>query len=180
MSHDENVTTVVHAASGLNIDHMIDNPTAYGFEWKYGDLHRGEKKDVLVRANVPYPFFSNVCRVDLVRSTFGDAFVLAVFDGTSVKVITQRARRDIINNPTITDRELQRLCIQRMLGIRKTPSARTTTITVEKIVREKVYAADDDTEFATLAEMRAYNIMLRVDAELAASDDANDNGDGTA
>jgi hypothetical protein len=150
--------------SNPDIDHMIDNPAEYGFEWRFGPLHRGEKRDVLVRADAPYMFFSGVARLDLVRRAFGDGFALSNMDGTSSKVVSQRARNDIIANPAITTRELQRLCLQRALGMRKS-AVRSVTV-VEKIVNVPTFIANDGTEFTDKLECMQYNMLLAAEANI--------------
>ena len=154
------------APSTIDFDDMIDNPLKYGYGWRYGKLHHepdGDTTRVLLTDRAPFMSFVDGNDIDAVRRTFGDAFVLANMDGTSAKVIQQRARADILKDRSLigNDRALKRKCIERDFGIitRSGPAPR-----VIETIRDR-FCAIDGTPFETQLEATEYSKLLLSAAE---------------
>lgn len=141
------------------IEHLIRHPEDGGFEWKFGPLHRGRQRDVVVHSAAPYRFVTNL---DKAIATFGLAAVLDGINGTSWKVDDQTLR-DVIHDGTISRDDvegMQRWILAKALGAARMPR-RAATVIVEKV--SKIYVANDGTEFTELAECMAHNVDLMLE-----------------
>lgn len=142
-----------------NIAEILANPSAHGFEWAYGPV---AKNGMELMANAPYMKHENV---EKLTATFGDRYLLDIANGTSGKVRDQ----GVVRNMVWDDRKLasqmdvlKEAIVKAALGQR---TRRTNVVIVKEVVRERVYVADDGTEFTDKGEFLAHQIDLKQNAE---------------
>lgn len=136
------------------IDGMLANPTAHGFDWEYGPLHKGG-----MELTKSAPFIKHLDTA-LMQKHFGDSYFLDSANGQSARVRDQRVLREAIwdDKSVASDDEAQkRLVLAAALGRKAT---RRVTI-VEREVIKRIYMADDGTEFENKDEFMEYQAELR-------------------
>lgn len=133
---------------------MISNPEEYGFEWGYGPLHKD--KTLLCEA-APYIVHKDLSRM---REVFGDEYFLDSANGQSARVRDQTLRNDLWTDATLKGKpeEMKRIVLERALGTRA--RRRSVTVVTQTIV-QKVYVADDGSEFTDKAEYLAKQAELK-------------------
>lgn len=140
-----------------DLNEMVSNPSAYGFEWGFGPLHKNGMEICKAAPYIVHKDFKRLCEV------FGDDYFLASANGQSARVRDQLLRNDIWDNKSLANDTdaMKRIVLERALGTR----ARKSRVTIiEREVQVKVYVADDGTEFTDKAEYLAYQVDLKLNA----------------
>ena len=108
-----------------NYPAMIEDPTAYGFEWLSEEVRKdldGDRQYVKVGNTVP---ILKVTDIALFEASF-PGVVLASLDGTSIRVKCQGVtRRMVLLNRSVAIPEMQEAVLKSLHGVR-TGSTRTT------------------------------------------------------
>ena len=146
----------------MGITNMDNNVWAErGITWASEDVARqpgnqGDKVAFHVKAVIP------VCvDLDLFRQEYGDACVLGIMDGTSVRVMAQDVNRTGIAKGVSEDDRKERIHL-RLKGIRNRPVGGTTTIVKEV----KVYTLPNGQKYngTDLAEFQGLFAAALIDA----------------
>ena len=110
-----------------NYPAMIEDPTAYGFEWLSEEVRKdldGDRQYVKVGNAVP---ILKVIDIALFEATF-PGVVLASLDGTSIRVKCQGVtRRMVLLNRSVATAEMQEAVLKSLHGVR-TGGTRTTEV----------------------------------------------------
>lgn len=130
-----------------------------GISWSVEDVSKqhGEHatdKRVIGKAQIPV-----VTDLDAFRQEYGDACVLGIMDGTSIRVMAQDVNRSGIAKNLKADEIRQRIDA-RLRGIRNRPLA--STIVVTKLVY--MLPSGEKFEGTTLAEYQAEYLACLIDA----------------
>lgn len=130
-----------------------------GISWQQEDVSKqhGEHatdKRVIGKAQIPV-----VVDLEKFRTTYGDACVLGILDGTSIRVMAQDVNRSGIAKGLKADEIRQRIDA-RLQGIRNRPLA--TTVVVTKLVY--MLPSGQAFEGSTLAEYQAEYLACLIDA----------------
>lgn len=124
----------------------------------FGENNQSDKR-VIGLAQIPV-----VVDLDLFRKEYGDACVLGILDGTSIRVMAQDVSRTGLTKGLAKD-EIRSRVDARLRGVRNRPTGGTTTVT------KLVYLLPSGKEFtgATLVEFQQQYLADLVDAGVDAA-----------
>ncbi len=131
----------------MNIDMNVaisDNECAqYGIRWEteavakvFGENNQSDKRPVNTSAQIAV-----IADIDAFRAAFGDAYILASSNGTSLRVMCQRIGRKFSGNDILANR---RAVIHAIQGVRVS-GARTTVR--HDLPNGTTYAGTNETEY---------------------------------
>jgi hypothetical protein len=100
-----------------NAEHIHANLDACGVEFVYEPISKGKGSDkVQLRDNAPR---LHIMEIDLAREAFGDSAIMFGVNNTSWDVKCEGVVREmIVKNRKVTNAELERACIDSLLGAR--------------------------------------------------------------
>lgn len=138
---------------------ILANPEAHGFSWAYGPISKGGME---LMHDAPWMKHEDVQKM---TATFGDRYFLDIANGTSGKVRDQGVVRNMVwdDRKLASQRDVLKEAIVKAALGQKT--RRTNVVIVKEVVRERVYVADDGTEFTDRADYMAHQIDLKQNAE---------------
>ena len=143
-----------------NYPAMIEDPTAYGFEWLSEEVRKdldGDRQYVKVGNTVP---ILKVIDIALFEATF-PGVVLASLDGTSIRVKCQGVtRRMVLLDRSVSTTDMQEAVLKSLHGVRTGAS-------------REMYIGPNDERYSDRLEMRAAwkAHYTQTDAEFADTDD---------
>lgn len=135
MTENANVTTMTesHEEMGLRFDTEVVSK------------QRGEHASD--RVELGNGQIAIVTDLDKFRTFFGDAVILGILDGTSIRVMSQDVSRRLLNKGTKKATDIQAAIVNRLRGVRNSTGGGVRTIT------KNVYALPDGSKYEGESEV---------------------------